>query len=516
MSTEGKTEVYRKTTLGILYNLGGKNICFAINFLFVIIIARHLGPADYGSYSFYLSAAIFLVLFTTLGLDYTMNRFVPEIKQMEDGKLLTRLMSRSLLVSLFGLGIVSLFSIGIFYLLPTYTGVGYSFSPFILVLFLGLIWALTFAGIFKGIMSGLFHQKFLNITGTISVTIKLLLTLAFFHFGLNIEGVLLGVLIAYAFPSVLYYSHSKREFGRIERKALPKTKGPSQSFDTKWEEVGRYSFIMFLFAISYFILGNQLDVIMLKFISGNKEAGYYNLAYRFAFINAMVFIGALEGVLVSAFASLKKEGPEGQRTTLYNTLRFTLFFLVPSAVGGVLFSGKIITALFGDAYSSSVPLLQAFYPTLLLSMALSWPLRFLLVSTGGEKEVLKIYLGYGIVNLAGNIILIPTYGGMGAVVATGASAWMIAIHLFHVVRKAGLLRFPWKFTIKTTLSSILGILPFYFVLPYLDALPILVAAYLFYSLAYLGLFLAMKGLTRKEIHNIKDLIFSGDSRKGNS
>lgn len=541
-ATEGRRTIYRKTTLGILYNFGGKNIGFILTFIFTIIIARHLGPSDYGSYSFYRNTAAFLALFTILGLDQTMNHFVPALRQSGDDGKIRQLLRKGFGLSISGIGCVSLFTIIVFCIIPQQTDWGFEFSPGILLLFLGLIIGITFSVIMKGVVSGMFHQRFLNIIETGSVVSKLLLTLIFFQIGLDVEGVLLAVVIAFTFPSLLYYRHAMKELGvidvaggksnqgrhgdssdrieggRVDEKGSGRGEGPDDGYSgaegiqTKWLEMRKYALIMIIFTASYIMLDNQIDIIMLKFISDDSEAGYYNIAFRFAFINAMVFIGAIDGVLVPTFTSLKTEDDLHQRKALSGALKYTLFFLIPVAVAGFMFTDQLVEVFFGEDYSDSVIMLRVFYGTLVLSMALSWPIRFLMVSIGWEGKILRIYVGYAILNVVGNLILIPRYDGIGAVVATGCTAMLMALHLLMEVRKTGLLEFPSLFTVKSIAAAFISVAPCYFVLSWITDLPSLAAIYVVFYCSYLALNYLMKGITKEELVMLWDTVVGhGDS-----
>ncbi len=584
-STEERDHIYRKTFVGILYNFGGKNIGFVLSFIFTILIARHLGPEDYGSYSFYRNTAAFLALFTVLGLDQTMNHFVPRIRQSGNQGQLPSLMRKGIVLSLIGIGCVSLFVILVFFIIPVRTGLGFEFSPEILLLFLALLIAITFSAIMKGVISGMFHQKFLNIVETGSIVSKLLLTLIFFSIGLHVEGVLLAVVLAYTFPSLLYYRHSVKEFttnatngavgangingtngtddhsrvggtgtgvrekvgvgenegtvgvkepketggmsgekeGREEEGEAKKVGGvvgthvkvgvggdetqqPLLPANSTWLEMRKYAMIMIIFTASYIMLDNQVDIIMLKFLSGDAEAGYYNIAFRFAFINAMVFIGAIDGVLVPTFTSLKREDSHHQRDALHGALKYTLFFLIPAAIAGVMFTDQLIDVFFGEDYADSVDMLRFFYPSLVLSMALAWPIRYLMISIGWEKRILVIYVGYALLNVVGNLVLIPMWGGLGATVATGVTSLLITLHLLIEVRRIGLLDFPALFALKSLLAAGIAIIPFFFTLPWITNIGALAIAYVSFCALYLFLHVLLKGISRDELKKLWGIV----------
>lgn len=546
-ATEEKERIYRKTTHGILYNFGGKNLGFILSFIFTIIIARELGPSDYGSYSFYRNTAAFLALFTILGLDQTMIHFIPALKQRGDGGMLTGLMGKSIEQMMKGTAIMILLSVLVFSIVPNSFGWEYAFQWEIMLLFVGVLVVITLSGLFKGVMAGLFRQRELNIVETVSIISKLLLTIFLFSIGWGLEGVLLAVIISYSFPSVIYYWRSKKEFHKLgsgdgisgrnlaggekeanERSGKNLVGGEGEAndgernndLDQTWVNMKRYALTMLIFTASYVMLDNQVDIIMLKYLSGNSEAGHYNIAFRFAFISSMVFVGAIDGVLVPAFTSLGSKGSRDQRATLRTSLRYTLFFLVPLSVAGMLFSDQLILVFFGEDYEHSVNMLRLFYGTLVLSIALSWPMRFLMVSIGMERRILTLYVAYGLINVVGNLILIPRYDGFGAVIATGVTSWMITLHLLYEVKRQGVLEFPGWFTVKTVVASIVAGIPFLLLLfyfdPNIDGIGMLAVVYITFSVIYIVASMLLRGITVDEMRSLLSIVTGGADGDGDN
>ena len=515
-STPGREEIYRKTTRGILYNLGGKNLGFILSFIFTIIIARELGPSDYGGYSFYRNSAAFLALFTILGMDLTLNHFVPELTRSGERKELGPLISRSLRTCFLGLGVVGAISSVAFYLIPHVSGYWDPLEPEILVLFLLLIMVISFSSVFKGVMGGFFLQRFLNIIETLAITLRLTLTLMLLHLGLGLEGVLMAVIVSYSLPSIIYYLKYRKVVDgldiskgfRDDEFTAPPIANHTRDVEIRsqvegrWKEMQKYSLVMMLFSASFIMLDNQLDIIMLRLMSSEQEAGFYNIAYRFAFISAMVFIGAIDGLLVPMFTSLKNEKIDHQRQGLRTSLKYTLFFLVPATVGGIVFSEELVEVFFGSEYSNSGQMLSILYLTLVLSMAISWPIRFLLMSIGRERDLLRIYLKFGIVNVVGNLILIPYFDGLGAVIATGATAWLITTNLIYLTWKAGMLNFPLRFLGKCGLSAIVAILPFVTIIEITASIPFLIFSYVALGFVYLGLIILLGGIRRDDLNKL--------------
>lgn len=541
--TDLNERIYRQTTRGIAYNFGGKNLGFILNFMFTILIARELGPSEFGGYSFYRTMAEFLALFTILGLDQTLVHFIPALIHTRDSRMLPGLIRRSRRTVLTGTGIMITLSVIAFSVVPRMVDPGRAFPGDIMILFIGVLVAVTLSGLYRGIMAGLFRQREWNMTETAFITGKLVFTFVVLRLGYGLQGVLLAVILVNALPPVLYHRWSKRDITGSTRTPEPgghhhtgKRAGPDPGSgparvsspsmlpdpvvppggdpeDHAWTRMRRYALTMMVFTASYIMLDNQIDIIMLRFLSGSSEAGYYNIAFRFAFISSMIIVGAIDGVLVPAFTSLGRSRAPQMRSTLGAALRYTLFFLVPLSVAGFLFSRHLIVVFFGEEYLRSADMLRIFYGTLVLSIALAWPMRFLMISVGKERRILTLYVAYGLFNVAGNLILIPLYEGFGAVAATGLVSWVITFHLFLEVKRTGLMAFPGRFTLKTVMASLAAAAPFLVlsvtIAPGMDGVFTLFGVYLIFCGIYLGVILALGGVSITEIRTLRDMMTAG-------
>ena len=185
-----------------------------------------------------------------------------------------------------------------------------------------------------------------------------------------------------------------------------------------------------LFAFVYI----QSDIIMIKYISGDAEAGYYNVAYTV--ISAIMTIPI---ILFSKFLIPKYHRWSNQnieRLLEVSTKGSRLMILAGGAIlVGILVLAPILTSLlFGEKYKPSILMLNI--------LSLSIPFTFLAYSYGATlltsdhmKLKVKLMGSVAVINILLNIFLIGPYGAPGAAVSTVVSNIILALLYRHFSRE---------------------------------------------------------------------------------
>jgi O-antigen/teichoic acid export membrane protein len=178
----------------------------------------------------------------------------------------------------------------------------------------------------------------------------------------------------------------------------------------------------------------QSDIIMLKYISGNSQAGYYNTS--FVILTAILM---LPSILFGKYLL-----PKYHRWANHDTKKFYNAYLKGNKL--MVVSGLFVMAatfvlakflilnVFGEDYFPSIGLMKV--------LSLNLPISFLSYSIGATlvtKEHMKVkVLLMGIValtNIVLNIILIPFYGAYGAAIATIISNLLLLVLYSYFARK---------------------------------------------------------------------------------
>lgn len=181
-----------------------------------------------------------------------------------------------------------------------------------------------------------------------------------------------------------------------------------------WKTALRTSFPIFL-ATAAFVAYFRIDVVMLDQMKGDREVGLYSAAYNFVYPTAflpILFVAAL-------FPSLSRLAR--QRWELRETyLRVTLILLVYAiAVPAVIIGTRdaLYLGLFGGQYKDSVSVL----PVLVGAACLYYFSHFnyfVLYAQRRDRTVLTVTVASVAVNVALNLVLIPRFGMHGAAVGT--------------------------------------------------------------------------------------------------
>ena len=178
----------------------------------------------------------------------------------------------------------------------------------------------------------------------------------------------------------------------------------------------------------------QSDIIMLKYLISDSEAGYYNVAFTILFA-----IMTIPTVIFSRYLSPKyHRWAHHDKDKFFQTFNRGNRIMVISGIGiclgVVVLSSYFIPLLFGDQYRPSVVMTDI--------LAITIPFTFLAYSYGAtlltsEHMKLKVRLMgmVAVFNIVLNIILINGYGAIGAAISTVLSNVLLMLLYRH---------FTWK------------------------------------------------------------------------
>lgn len=204
--------------------------------------------------------------------------------------------------------------------------------------------------------------------------------------------------------------------GKVDLKGHKRPEGNIKEITPSLLEVAKEAW-PFGFAGIFAFIYIQSDIVMIKYLSGSDQAGYYNVA--FTILSAVMTIPM---ILFSKFLIPKyHRWSKYNKSHFYNTYKKGNFVMLLSGAGILIcllfFSKYIILLLFGDDYMPSVEYLRI--------LAFSIPFSFLSYSYGatlltGEHMILKVKLmgTVALLNIGINVVLIPIYGAVAAAFST--------------------------------------------------------------------------------------------------
>lgn len=230
--------------------------------------------------------------------------------------------------------------------------------------------------------------------------------------------------------------------------------------------LGSYNFrkhikpIMIFFAMSVATtIYTNLDTVMLGFIRGTTETGYYDAAVKMK--NLLVaFVISLGTVLLPRVSYyIEKGNKKAFDAITEKALWFVLLISVPLTTYFIVFSDVTIRLLSGELFVRSILPMRIIMPTLVCIGLTNIMGIQILVPIGREKEVLYSEIGGAVINVVANSVLIPYMGAAGAAAGTLLAESVVLLIQVFFLRKTviPILRsLPYQKLIAAVLLAALG------------------------------------------------------------
>ncbi|MGB3532741.1 MAG: flippase [Microcoleaceae cyanobacterium] len=388
-------------------------LTLGLTFVFYILLARILGPEQYGVFASASALGAILALFIQFGLPILINREIAA-DPLNSSKSTTRYLLLEVINTLPVL--LLLFPIA---LLLNFEGKGLIICYLVIFSELCRAIKMTLRGVLKG--HGWFRSESISVALERASVVLIASTVLFISE--QLIPVVITVIIIRSLDITGLYFYLNR---KLELRAPINV----QSFTKLYQQA-------YPFAVSgvLWILYYQVDVIMLKAMTTDVDAGFYNAAYRvlemFFALPRVVF-----QVIFTRFAKYSASEPERLPEQVYKGTRLLVIVVLPAIIVSICLQSFIITVLYGSDYSASIPALAILLPSISISMFGNLSQRFL-QATGQEKSLPKLLLLTALVNVGINLLLIPQFGIIGAAIATLISEVVLCLLGLWQMRQVG-------------------------------------------------------------------------------
>ena len=360
------------------------------------VLARHLGPDDFGTLNYLLAIIAMLGPIVALGLNSIVVRELKNQPQSND-KIISTVICFRLIGALIGAILCFCFA---------YFSDGISDVDEVALYILG------FASIFKG-LNGLEFWFQARIAAGVVVKMRIFVVVLFAAFKIisvvNSTNIILLISI-FAIEQVVlglgFLFIYVRATGSFQLNQCDWVYGGKLIKQSCWLILSGIASVIYL----------KIDQIMLEQMVGREAVGIYSVAVRLS----EVWYFFATAVVISVFPVLLTA--RSKDTSLYyQRLQQICDLLFVSAVlcatGVSLFAPMLIPILFGEAYSESATIL-----TIHIWAGLFVFMRALVSKWLIAEYLLKFSLishGLGaVINITANYLLIPSFGGVGAAYAT--------------------------------------------------------------------------------------------------
>jgi len=183
------------------------------------------------------------------------------------------------------------------------------------------------------------------------------------------------------------------------------------------------------------IIAKHSDLLILGMFRDSGLVGVYELAFRMSMFVVFFFspaIGYLFQPLISKFDADDDLEKMDQLYTV--TTRWIVVASFPIFALMVLFPEQTLTFFFGGEYSQGAFALSVLVLGFMLSRIPGLTSGFL-TATGQTKILMYISVGTAVLNIAVNFALIPTYGILGAAIATASAKVLNNVTQSYVIAR---------------------------------------------------------------------------------
>jgi len=374
------------------YLMASEVVSKLMEFAFVIIVARSLGPTGFGQLSSALAYVGLYFFLTDLGLTPLAARELAKDRG-NARKLIGDVASAKALLNVAVYGVMA----------AAAYATGYPSGFIALVLLLGLASSLeSYNYVFNSVFQGYERLEHAAVARTVSSVVLLAAALAASTLRLDVTGYAFAY-IASRLACAAYGLAASRGYVQI-----------TLSYDTaSWRRLlgQSWPFGMTLVFTGAFM---SADVVLVSHYLGNEEAGLYSAASKL--IVALGFIlsaynQAVYPALSAAYGQLREFRAIGG---FY--LNSMLFIAVPMATLVSANATSIIGLAYSDGYEASTALLSALVWWMAVAFVSS-PYHRVLEAAGMQRKVLEAVALGTVLAVSLDVVLIPRYGAIAAAYA---------------------------------------------------------------------------------------------------
>jgi len=390
-----------------------------------LVLARVLGPSEYGKYAYGLSWGVALGVVAVAGLDRYLVKAVARYTALGDPARLRGVAGWGARTAM----LTSLFVAGVFAAIaPLF--VGSSFLPATWIC-LALVPMFALTNVRQAVMQGLHRVELSCAPEQIVLPVALLVLLGAVLAGrivhLDAASAAAVNLIAYALAFVVGVVLVRRSLAATTERVSPRR---------EWREWTRS---LPPFALVGFVTLAQVQagVLILGSLGRAADAGAYQVAGRIAEV-ASVALVAINAPLAPRAAHLFALGRRGELAGLATrTARAGVAVCLPLALLAVVFRGPLL-GLFGSGYGAGATALVLLVCAQLFS-ALIGSVGVLLMMSGGERAAAAGFTAGLLVCVGSGIALASHYGATGAALGQllGIVCWNVVLWIF-VRRRLGI------------------------------------------------------------------------------
>lgn len=399
----------------------GQLITLLSGALLIFLLARLLGPDDYGLLFLAMSVFSIVQVFTRLGLAKSGAKYISEFRE-RDSSQIPHILSKTLQYNFLALFV----TITIFYIFHDFIAnvIGEpELSPLLLFGILFIVFE-TLTAAARYLAQGFENIRLAASLKAINYFVRLIFATLFVVLGFETLGALTGFILG----SMLACLYGLYNIYKNYYKSITAAEVIQEGLPLK---ILKYNIPLTMTNFSGKI-DKQIDTVLVGFFLNPLAVSHYVLSKQIvSFVQAPAH--ALGFSTSPTYGKNKASDQSATSARIYEeSLIYTLLLYIPAAIGVATVAQPMVKFIFGEEYLGSVPVLQilSVYLVLLsLTHITDYPLDYL--GRARSRAIAKGIASIG--NVVLNILLIPLFGVTGAAIATVLTqSFYVTIQLYII------------------------------------------------------------------------------------
>ena len=419
----------KEVARGSFWSFAGNMLFKLVSFFYTILVARAASQDDIGLFNLSLGIIGIVMVFSDLGIPSSLQRFIPFYDgRGEKGKIRGLFGSTYAIVvasSALSMAIVWLFSgaLGSLYHNPR--------LPDSLMMILAYILVGNLFKMHTIFLQGRMDIRSMQLIQNVQNFLKLVLSAALFYaYGASVLTMTAGYVISFGIALLVSLPFLRRSMAGLPRGS------ERVSGSELLQDILPLGFMLSVLN-SFYILLTSADRVLLGYMTPPETALKVVAIYSYAATLSIVLTtlpAAIESIFLPVISKLIGKGDMGKVREATDTgMRWMLFVTIPFAIVMGVFSGDILSVLYGEAYRPGA-LAMSLITLAFLVRCYSALLAQTIAAMRLVGLELKIYVIVAAVNVALNILLIPFLGMEGSALAMVASFIVLAALFFHYAK----------------------------------------------------------------------------------
>jgi len=425
----------------------GRYVEYFLGMVMSVVIARALGPSDYGIYAFAIWLSHLSLLLINGGLPTALIKFLAELRGQGDEGAEGALFRRVSRFHHWTTGLFLTLGAGLVWMAGEAILPGEAPGA--------LLWMVLLATVFKasymfrqGLAKGREDFRAIALTILLVAPSNAIAVAVASALGAGLTG-FLAVFTA----AGLAYLLLLRVF--LGRPPVPDTGAPERVAALR-PRLHRHILLATANTLLAFLVFKQSEVLFLRLFAETSAIAYFNVAFTLSTAAATLVPGVVGTILLPAMARAVAQDRATAGRTFVEATRYLWLLGLPLMIGGLLYAENLVGLLYGpDFRAAAVPLAVMLVASSFHMISQSG--SSYQISSDRQHVLLRLNLLLVVVTLTLDWILIRAFGLTGAVIAYSTTTIASALFLLWLTRRDLAVQLPLGIAWRTTLAGCLAL-----------------------------------------------------------